>query len=107
MRSLLTRVVALTWITLSLAGSLVAQDVIPTATLQKLKQATVLIRAQTGDVGKSGTGFFLGWIGNTGYLATNAHVIRVPTGSGNEVRIAEAIHVVFDSGTSDEREVRT
>jgi predicted Zn finger-like uncharacterized protein len=73
--------------------------------LEELKAATVFIKVTAGPLRGSGSGFLIKVKadGNTGYIATNYHVV-VPSIRGAPLpRASDAVvEVVFQSGTKDE-----
>lgn len=76
---------------------------IPAKTLKQLKAATVYIKVQFGGAGKpvpvTGSGFVLHVEGDTGYIATNHHVVSP---LADEILIGKP-KVVFHSGTPNEK----
>lgn len=75
---------------------------IPPLTLWSLKDATVLIKVEIGAARRTGAGFLMRVEGETGYIATNEHLV-VPDNAG---KTKPAITVVFASGTDKERSVK-
>jgi S1-C subfamily serine protease len=73
--------------------------------LAAVKRATVFIKVPDG----SGSGFVIRVDGNTGYIATNYHVVTPPKEEGKTSRQSRtgprslSATVVFDSGTPQER----
>jgi S1-C subfamily serine protease len=72
--------------------------------LNELKAATVFIQVKAGTLSASGSGFLIKKEGNTGYLATNYHVVA-PNVRGART-VATDVTVVFQSGTKDEHSHR-
>ena len=96
------RVVAILVIGLS-AGTAGAQESLPVRTVGVVKDATVMIATTDPDdpgVGVSGSGFLIRAEGQTGYIATNRHVIS-PHGGGSSRR--PTIKVILRSGSRSER----
>jgi hypothetical protein len=77
-------------------------DGIPAETLDKLKSAVVYVKVRAGALAASGSGFLLLRTGTTGYVITNDHVIRLPSGTQPAPRHTT---LVFWSGTEKERVV--
>jgi S1-C subfamily serine protease len=77
-----------------------AQETIPVATLTKIKASTAFVKAKTGPIETSGSGFVIRVDGDTAYVATNHHVVnpRVRVRGSKPV-----LTLVFDSGTKSER----
>jgi regulation of enolase protein 1 (concanavalin A-like superfamily) len=88
------------------APSLSAQETLPLPAVAAIKDATVMIVTSTGadtGIGGSGSGFLIRVEGQTGYVATNQHVISPrSSSSGAGVNIT----VVFGSGTRNEQKLR-
>ncbi len=82
-----------------LSRSAFAQQSLPEAKLKELKEATVFVKTDTSRVHATGSGFLILKDGDTGYVATNAHVVEAPAGANR------AVTVVFLSGTKDEYSV--
>jgi hypothetical protein len=80
------------------AGAAWAEGSLSAETLAKLKKATAFIRIDVGRESVSGSGFLLGKIGESGYVATNSHVIAASRGG------AIPIKVIFSAGTKEETE---
>jgi regulation of enolase protein 1 (concanavalin A-like superfamily) len=96
------RVVAILIIGLS-AGTAGAQESLTARTVGVVKDATVMIATTDPDdpgVGVSGSGFLFRVEGQTGYIATNRHVIS-PHGGGSSKR--PTIRVIVRSGSRGER----
>ena len=95
-----------TALTIVLAATAVgAQESLPIPTVAAIKDATVLIATtDPGDPGSgmSGSGFLFRVDGQTGYIATNDHVISPPQGLFNNRPV---IKVVLRSGTRGERTI--
>ncbi len=95
-------VVAILIIGLS-AGTAGAQESLTARTVGAVKDATVMIATTDPDdpgVGVSGSGFLFRVEGQTGYIATNRHVIS-PHGGGSSKR--PTIKVIVRSGSRGER----
>jgi S1-C subfamily serine protease/regulation of enolase protein 1 (concanavalin A-like superfamily) len=94
----------LTALMIGLAATAVgAQESLPIKTVAAIKDATVMIATtDPGDPGSgmSGSGFLFRVDGQTGYIATNDHVVSPPKGLFNN---RPAIKVVLRSGTRGER----
>jgi hypothetical protein len=76
-----------------------AQSPIPAGKLHELREATVFVKVQTTsrwERGRTGSGFVIRADGDTGYIATNAHVIAHRAGQRKVV-------VVFNPGTAQQR----
>ncbi|MCC6738494.1 MAG: trypsin-like peptidase domain-containing protein [Planctomycetia bacterium] len=73
-----------------------AQQSIPEAKLKELKDATVFVKLDSGRLHATGSGFLFFKDGNTGFIATNAHVVESPDGA------PRTISVVFFSGQKEE-----
>src|SRR5262249_29875048 len=56
-----------------------AQTALPVKTLTQLKEATAFIRVEGNKEAASGTAFLIKTDGETGYLATNHHVVHLTT----------------------------
>lgn len=65
-------------------------------TLDHLKQATALVRADFGKAQSTGSGFLISGAGGTGLLITNSHVVT------QQHQLAPRISVVFHSGMKDQ-----
>jgi S1-C subfamily serine protease len=90
---------------------------LPRSLLDGLKNATVFVRVEAGNLQGSGSGFVIRVDGSTGYIVTNHHVISPPV---NEVPVAgfrrftlrsarsrsAAVRLVFRSGTAQEQSAR-
>ena len=63
-----------------------AQEAIPPAVLQKVKQASVFIKVSLGPLEFSGSGFVVQIDGPTVYLVTNLHVVAKPWARGTRDR---------------------
>lgn len=74
-------------------STLGAADGLTESKLEHLKRATVFIKSSIG----TGSGFLVNVSANTGYIATNEHVIRSQVG-----RDAAQIECVFNCGLGDE-----
>ena len=87
------------------SASLRAQESLPLEAVAAVKNATVMvITTAHADSARaaSGSGFLIRVDGETGYVATNQHVIRPPgSSSGGALNIT----VVFRSGTRDEQKL--
>ena len=75
-------------------------DGIAAPVLAQLKSATVFIKVQAGTYRASGTGFLVHADGETGYIVTNDHVVRLPPRT-----VGRTISLVFGSDTPTERTV--
>jgi predicted Zn finger-like uncharacterized protein len=85
----------------------------PAKGLEDLKAATVYIRVTAGPMRASGSGFLVKVDGNTGYVVTNAHVVRqdgparaARRGVFRAAAPLPEITLVFRSGTKQELSVR-
>src|SRR5687767_1575034 len=100
----LSRSLTCAFVVLVLANGVEAGG-IPAKTLKELKAATVYIKVQLKGGGKSfpatGSGFVVHADGETGYIATNHHVVYPRAGE----MLAENPKVVFHSGTPEEKTV--
>jgi S1-C subfamily serine protease len=74
---------------------------IPLVTLWGLKEATVLIKVEAGAASASSAGFLMRVEGETGYIATNEHLV-VPSAAN----VKPGLTLVFSSGTDKERSVK-
>jgi S1-C subfamily serine protease len=98
-------------------------DTIPLQTLQAIKDATVYIRVEAGQLAASGSGFVMSAQGDTGLIVTNQHVVNPrfkfeaptlrgpmprfgPPGMSSRPRIVTVrdakVTAVFGSGTAQE-----
>lgn len=81
---------------------------IPAETLKEIKAATVFVKVQFSFRGKtlpaSGSGFVMRVDGETGYIATNHHVLHAPDDLPGVTRVGPIV-LVFHSGTAKEKEV--
>ncbi|HEV3163559.1 MAG TPA: serine protease, partial [Isosphaeraceae bacterium] len=85
------------------AASAYAEDKIPAQTLAEIKEATVFVKADLGQIEGSGSGFVIKTEGDNVYVVTNDHVISPPKSA---TRVAQPVlSLVFKSGTKDERSV--
>jgi S1-C subfamily serine protease len=83
-----------------------AQESLPLPAVGPIKDATVMITTNSGSGSSqagSGSGFLIRVDGETGYVATNQHVIRAPESSSGG---APAITVVLRSGTEKQQRAR-
>jgi S1-C subfamily serine protease len=105
--------IAWTFLCLATAAPARAEETLPAKALERLKAATVYVKAVSGRDTNVGSGFVFYAQGRAAYLATNHHVVMLP---GKEVtrpsqpplRLpprAGKVTVVFHSGTRSEREV--
>lgn len=77
--------------------------------LDAIKRATVFVKVEAGEQSGSGSGFVMRAEGQTGYVATNCHVV-VPEDEDERPAVRRppakpSVTVVFDSGTPRERAV--
>ncbi len=72
-------------------------------TLEEIKKAAVYIKVRVGKTGSTGSGFLIRAEGDTGYIATNHHVIRDALGVTDSGSGKPSVTVVFDSGLPSER----
>lgn len=127
------RLILLTFLVLCPRVPLIADDSLPAAVLDRIKQATVYIRVQATNLSGAGSGFLIKADGKSAYLVTNHHVvypkvevetvlrppglplggpfrppITVPPVTITRVIVGErpAVNVVFFSGTRKEKQVR-
>ena len=85
---------------------LAAQDAMPADKLTLFKRASVLVLVERDDNGGTGSGFLIRADGQTGYIATNYHVIDLDYKQPNRnLPRTESVQVVFDSGQLGERVV--
>lgn len=88
------------WLTLSLAPLARADDGLTTEVLNRVKAATVFIKADRGESPRSGSGFLFSVDGDTGVVVTNAHVVAQPAGAGLS---PTNFTVVFRGGLKEEQ----
>ena len=89
-----------------LAAFATAQETLPLPEVAAIKDATVMITTSSGAdsaMRGSGSGFLFRIEGQTGYVATNHHVISAPRGSSGA---GVTITVVLRSGTANEQKLR-
>jgi len=67
-------------------------------TLDEVKQATVYIKVEAGEVAGSGSGFLIGVMKGEAFIATNHHVIEAALGGPDQAGGGSRITVVFNSG---------
>src|SRR5438128_8323834 len=79
------------------APAFAADDGIPEKKLAELKAATAFVKAEVNDEAQTGSGFLIRADGDTGFVATNHHVVA----SGRTA--ARKVELVFWSGTQKER----
>ncbi|MFZ2654815.1 MAG: trypsin-like peptidase domain-containing protein [Victivallales bacterium] len=75
-----------------LLGFILKAEPLPDNVLKKVKAAAVLVKT----TGASGSGFLFNKVGNSGFVATNAHVV------GND---KNGVWIVFDSGDAGQVEL--
>lgn len=78
-----------------------AQTAISDQTLKRIKEATVLIQRGQHFSRVSGTGFLIRKDNRTGYIVTNDHLFR-----GTRPTDKLTVNLVFNSGTSKEKQVK-
>jgi len=71
--------------------------------LAQIKNATVFILVQTPIAAGSGSGFVISVEGSTALVATNNHVVALPTPAGGNFK--PVVTVAFNSGTAQEQAI--
>src|SRR4051794_14093624 len=88
------------WLTLGLAPVADADDGLSAEVLDRVKAATVFVRADRGESPRAGSGFLVAEDGDTGLVVTSAHLVAGPPGADSP---PAGFAVVFRSGEKGER----